>query len=166
MSINDAQRRALEILLDGEWHEATTATAGASIHGGTAKALHAAGLADVTGGIFFKYRITEAGRTALEKAKMKTESGGLTSAQKAALRMLRDGELHETAASSLSSQIARLTAQFLVRKGLATMHFVMPDGREISAAERADYEPYEWRLMIRITSAGRQQLAKLTGGER
>jgi hypothetical protein len=95
-----------------------------------------------------------------------SENSGLTGPQKAALRALADGELHETASSSLSSTIARLTAQFLVRKGWASMHFVLPDGREISAAERADFKPYEWRLMIRITNAGRQQLAKFTGGER
>lgn len=164
LSINKAQLEALEILADGEWHPSTTNTYDKYIHGGCGKALHAAGLADVTGGIFFKYRITEAGRIALERAKMKKND--LTGAQKVALRALADGEMHETASSSLSSPIARLTGQFLVRQGWATMHFVLADGREISAAERADFEPYEWRLKLRITRSGREQLAKFTGGER
>jgi hypothetical protein len=84
-------------------------------------------------------------------------------AQRIALRVLADGKLHETASSSLSSPIARLTGQFLVRQGWAKMHFVLADGREISAAERADHEPYTWRLKLSITSEGRRQLAKLEG---
>ncbi len=90
----------------------------------------------------------------------------LTSAQRQALRVLADGELHETAASSITSRIHRVTAQSLARRKMATRHFCAPDGREISAEERDNYGSYEWRLAFRITDLGREALRVHTGGER
>lgn len=90
----------------------------------------------------------------------------LTKPQKEALRTLADGELHETSASSRASTLNRQTAQFLVRQGWATRHFILPDGREISATARDEHSPYEWRLKYRITDGGRTILKAIFGWER
>jgi hypothetical protein len=89
----------------------------------------------------------------------------LSPAQKQALRALADGEMHETSRSSASSTIAVLTAKSLHRRRWVTRHFVV-NGREVSPDDLKKYRAYEWRLVYRITDAGREALKTIVGWER
>lgn len=90
----------------------------------------------------------------------------ITDAQRVALRVLADGEFHDTTKTTHHGCIHGGTAKALVQAGLATTHAIVDGGREIWGIDLIAHLG-RWRTMYRITDKGREAVAQRNkGGKR
>jgi hypothetical protein len=82
----------------------------------------------------------------------------ITDAQRVALKVLSDGEFHDSTKTTHHGQIHGGVAKALVKAGLATTHAIV-EGREIWGIDLIAHLG-QWRTQYRITDYGREALKK------